>query len=187
MTHEQRTNGDDQAAEAREVESDLKADDERTNPDPVPTREDDLRAAVLKVDGLRKALAYDVGYMKSETELFNKNYAGVLARVDALKKSVAEQEEVLRQLAVLHFEQTGSENKAVTPGVTITQKVDISYDPALAIRWAIHNNVEGVLKLNKPEFDKVAGSAMRPDFVNVEEGPAARLAKDLGKAVAEAE
>ncbi len=155
--------------------------------EPIPDRSDDLRTAVLRVDSLRKALAFESGLLRGARAKFEEQHASTMSRVKLLNESLDESESTLRHLAVLHFERTGSENKAITPGVTITKRVDINYDPAEARAWAIEQGVVDVLQLNKAEFEKVAKSAMRPKFVVVEDGWTAKLAKDLSKALAEAD
>lgn len=153
----------------------------------MPTREDDLLAEVRRVEALRRAVETDVLYLRSLQEQFNKQHAPTIRSIVELKATLESREKILKALAVMHFERTGKTNKKPAPGVSIVAKTLYQYDAEEAKKWAVEHGHGGVLKLDTSAFEKVAKSALRPEFVTVEDGYAATLAKDLTAALAAAQ
>ena len=92
------------------------------------------------------------------------------------KKECDEAEQVLRDMTIKAYEETGNKAPAVGVGTRVVTK--LLYDVGKAFEWAKQHGL--ALKLDTAAFEKIA-KADKPDFVAVEESPQATIATDLNK------
>lgn len=87
---------------------------------------------------------------------------------------VSEAEDILRELTLQNYKETG--NKAPEPGVGIREVSKLLYDPKTALNWAIEHKM--ALKLDTSAFAKIA-KASPPDFVSSIPGIQATISPNL--------
>ena len=104
-------------------------------------------------------------------------YRDVLDAGPMLSSEVAVQEETLRTLTLKAYE-ADPNNKAPAPGVGIKEVTTYTYDPAIALKWAVEHDM--ALKLDDTAFKKIVKALTVPlPFVTSITAPIATIATVL--------
>lgn len=114
-------------------------------------------------------LAKDTAYQQWQDEHQDLIEAAMLAR-----SKLDEEENLLRELTLNAFNQTG--DKTLIPGVGIRIMTKLEYYPRVAFKWAVEHNM--ALSLDTRAFEKIA-KASPPDFVTINQVPQATIATEL--------
>ena len=109
---------------------------------------------------------------------WEKENAGLIESIAALRENVAEQEDQLRGLALANYEETG--NKHPSPGVDIRVLTTVEYGDMDALLWAMEHKI--ALFLDRVVFERIAKTNSLP-FVVLRESPQATIETDLTKAL----
>lgn len=107
---------------------------------------------------------------------FNQQHKDLIEALCRARNDCAEEEARLRELALEAYRETGSKKPA--PGVGIRVVMQLHYDEAEALAWAIESGAESCLSLQKTNFKKVA-EGLKLDFVKIEEVHQATIAREL--------
>uniref|UniRef100_A0A6M3LAG7 Uncharacterized protein n=1 Tax=viral metagenome TaxID=1070528 RepID=A0A6M3LAG7_9ZZZZ len=94
--------------------------------------------------------------------------------------AVNEAENLLRELTIKAYQDTG--NKAPALGVSVKLFQTLDYDPKDALKWAMSHQI--ALSLDRKSFEGFA-KATPLDFVTVKEEPRAQIATDLSKVISQ--
>ncbi len=100
----------------------------------------------------------------------------LLEDVEATKTACSEAETKLREMALEVY--AGTKDKAVAPGVGIRVLTKLGYDSKEAMAWAMEHKL--ALKLDTPNFEKIAKTSNLP-FVIITEEATATIATELAK------
>jgi len=126
-----------------------------------------------------RAAAKSVTLVLEEKRLaFELENAPLIQAKAEVEKHLADADGALRAFALAEYRDTG--NKAPGPGVEIKMMTRLSYDPALALTWAMEKEV--ACTLDRRAFEKVA-KALELGFVKASEEPTVTVAQDLAKAL----
>jgi hypothetical protein len=136
--------------------------------------------AIREVERLRRTVAALDESRKEALAGFDETYSGLFAELRKEREALDRAEEGLRALVVEAAETTGEQKPA--PGVEAVKKVTVEYDPGAAFDWAKQTGI--ALALDQKAFEKIALATSLP-FVTRREGFAAKIARDLSKAVEE--
>ena len=109
-------------------------------------------------------------------ERFGTDKAQLSKALTAIRKSVIQAEDNVRDLAVQLYGKT--QDKHPHPAVGIRVKTEYTYDPDNAVTYCVETGLTGALSLKRREFEKVA-SVTKPDFVIVSEVATATVKTDL--------
>lgn len=145
----------------------------------------DLIDLVRNVADARANLQTEIDEKNVFEEAFKKALAPYVDKIKRAQARLIDAEVELRSAALKEFEATG--NKKPVAGVEVKLFEELHFDHDVALAWAREHNIALLPeRLDVKTFEKVAKTT-KPDFVTVVERPQVTLAKDLDKALAEAE
>lgn len=136
--------------------------------------EDELIAQVRIVAGAREKVTKLKQQRDVLLEAWAKNNQGLLDDLTQAGANVAVLEQVLRNMTLRVFLETG--NKSPVKGVGIREMTRIEYDTAVALSWALEHKM--AVKLDVSAFEKIAKTSPM-GFVNIWQEPQATIATDL--------
>ena len=98
----------------------------------------------------------------------------MLATVSSTAAVVEIQEEILRELTLKAYNETGNKSPAV--GVGIREVTKLTYDSKVAFEWGVDHKM--AIKLDTSAFEKIAKASSLP-FVQIHQEPQATIAGKL--------
>lgn len=127
--------------------------------------------AVVEVRGKSQEMAERRIILYDEFQTKNCEF---FADVATAATAVSEAEDILRELTLQAYAETG--NKAPEVGVGVRDQTVLNYDGKVAFDWAKAHKM--ALKLDTKAFEKIA-KADPPDFVKITAEPQATIATEL--------
>ncbi len=143
---------------------------------------DPFKRAVVALATARHELQEASGSLELKQQLFDKNNASLLQRVEAAKLAVEMNDGTLRQYLVGRHEETGE--TAFGPGIEIKTRMTLELiDRDKLLSWALKNG-RFLLELNMQRVNLVAKAlpGVLPGIIDVEV-PTPYIAKDLDKVI----
>lgn len=135
---------------------------------------EELVAQIKVVAQARKKSDDMAAKRKSLYDEFQTEHVDFFADVATAASRVSEAEELLRELTLKAYAETG--NKAPAPGVGIREMTVLTFDGKVAFDWAKAHKM--ALKLDVTAFEKIA-KADPPDFVKITTEASATIATKL--------
>ena len=160
----------------------LTSDLEQVNPFPIKPQEAAalMRAQARHVMGARSTVTALKAQVRELRRQFDESNAEILNRLDEAVADLAAKEQLMRELAVELFKETGS--KAPGPGIEVKIYQEPQYQEPRAIEWSLEHKHMDCLSLNRTRFE-AAAKVHRPEFVEWVPTPKASIAQDLSKAL----
>lgn len=107
-----------------------------------------------------------------------KAYASLLLDRESMEHDLSDLEEDYRKVCDKSFMKTGTKK---FHGANLAEVPKYTYDEDFAVRYAIDNHDESLLKIKRGAFNKIAKGEDAPDFVIVVNTRTVRLDKDLSR------
>ena len=137
----------------------------------------DLHIARVEYDKLNAEIKAKREEMEAK---FEKENLDLLARQTEVKTVMETREQLVREAALLAYQQDGEKQRGFGIGIRVITKYE--YDDKIAFDWAKQHEI--CLTLDGKAFKDVCkADSTRPDFVQVTEEPSATIATDLSKAL----
>lgn len=139
---------------------------------------DRLLNLLHKVQTLRIAVEGNKAAIALRREALEKELTDTVAATKDLEVLLKQEEDGLRMMAVVEYQETGVKR---FPGVEVVTAKVLRYEPAKAFAWAKEHDL--ALALDVRTFDALAKAGQVPDIVQIEEQPGTRIARDLAPVV----
>lgn len=133
-----------------------------------------LRDQIATVVAARESVTRLGAIMTEAHRQFEEQHAALLAGLAEAKTTLGAEEQRLRHLTIVHYEETG-EAKPL-PGVSVRRVTELTYEEQEALTWAREKGL--ALALDRKAFEKVAKAALLP-FVRITEVAQATIAREL--------
>ena len=119
---------------------------------------DQLAKAVWLVRAARIAAATLAAQLADEMRQFETQHEALITTLAAAREVQRQVEEECRTLALQQFLAGPRTSKQLAPGVSVREKVELSYDPETAFEWAIDGNRLAITPacLNAQVFESLA-------------------------------